>query len=153
MKLNTWTCGTLAGVLATIVLTIITVSLDFFNVLSISEIEYASRFILHLSDKELGILEWIIGVITNFSLGVLFGILVAYLFRYTGREEKYFKILGITVLLWFFHLVIVPFLDPTMAKFSTSQTAIEFFVNYLLWSYVASFIILKYLKIPTGDIH
>ncbi len=148
MKCNIWTCGTLAGLLATIVLKLITVPLDYFNVLSVSEIEYAARFILHAPDKDLTTFDWIIGLITNFSLGTLFGVLSAYLYRYTGKEEKYFKMLGIAFLLWFFHLAIVPFLDPTIAKYSTAQTAFEYLLNYLLWSFIASFVILKYLKIP-----
>ena len=147
MKLETWTCGTLAGLIATIVLKIITVTLDYFDVLSISEIEYAARFILHLPGQELATFDWIIGLITNFSLGVLFGVLSAYLFKYTGKEEKYLKMLGIAFILWFFHLVIVPFLDPTIQELSTAQTAFEFYLNYLLWSFIAGFIILKYLKV------
>ena len=146
MKLETWTCGTFAGLIATTVLKVITISLDYFDVLSISEIEYAARFILHIPGKELVIFDWIIGLITNFSLGILFGVLSAYLFKYTGKKEKYLKMLGIAFLLWFFHLVIVPFFDPVMHKYSTAPTALEFYLNYLLWSFIAGLIIVKYLK-------
>ena len=94
--------------------------------------EYAARFILHIPGKEMQTIHWVIGIMTNFSLGAVFGVLSAYLFRYTGREDKYFKIIGIGVGSWFFHLAIVPFLDPTVETLSTPTVAIEFYISYLI---------------------
>ncbi len=150
MKFDTWTCGTLAGIFATIFLKIVTFSLYFLNLIGISEAEYAARFITHLPDAPLEPIHWLIGIITNFSLGALFGVLCVYLYKFTGFKEKYVKILGIGVLLWFFHLAIVPFLEPSVAKFSTARTVLEFYVIYMLWSLLASLFIFRYLKIdPT----
>ena len=89
---------------------------------------------------------WIVGIVTNYSLGAVFGVMSAYLFKWTGPDERYYKIIGIGVLLWFFHLAIVPFLDPTVEKYSTARTALEFYASYIIWAFIAGFIILKYLR-------
>lgn len=91
MKLGVWACGIFAGLIATIFLTAITATLDLFNLLSISETEYAARFILHLPGQELTTLDWIVGFITNLSLGAVFGLASAFFYKYTGIDEKYLK--------------------------------------------------------------
>ncbi|MCK8817169.1 hypothetical protein MWH28_07320 [Natroniella sulfidigena] len=146
MKFDTWKCGVLAGLIATVALVIITATLDFFDLLAVSETEYAARFILHSPERKLVTLDWIVGVITNFSLGALFGLISAFFYKYTGLDERYFKIIGIAVLLWFFHLAIVPFLAPRIRQLNTAQTAIEFYFMYIFWSFIASSFIFKYLK-------
>lgn len=146
MKLGIWACGILASFIATAVLTLLTGVLNLFGLLAISETEYAARFILHLPEQELMTLDWIVGLLTNFSLGALFGVIAAFFYKYTGLDEKYFKIIGIGVLLWFFHLAIVPFLDDTVRHLSTAQTAIEFYLIYILWSSITSYVIFKYLE-------
>ncbi|MBS4024671.1 MAG: hypothetical protein KGZ96_03235 [Clostridia bacterium] len=151
MKNNVWSIGTIGGIIATAVLKLITFVLTLINLSTLTEIEYAVRFILYIPGKEMETMFWVIGILTNFSLGAIFGVLTAYLYRYTGKEDKYYKIAGIGVALWFFHLAIVPFLDPTVEKFSTASVAIEFYFSYLIWSFVASIIILKHLRFMDID--
>ena len=98
MKTNTWAVGVISGLVATTILKIITATLYFLNLIALSEIEYAARFILHIPGKEMEPIYWIVGIITNYSLGAVFGVLSAYLFKWTGPEEKYYKIVGIGVL-------------------------------------------------------
>jgi hypothetical protein len=147
MKVGIWTSGLVAGIIATIPLAIITTTLSYFNLISLSETEYAARFILYLPHKEtLSTLEFIVGLITNFGIGSFFGIIIAFFYKEIGFEEKYIKIIIIGGCLWFFHLAIVPFLDPTVESLSTARTAIEFFVIYMLWSLIATLIIEKLIS-------
>ncbi|MEL7567739.1 MAG: DUF6789 family protein [Dehalobacterium sp.] len=151
MKLKTWTCGTLAGFIATIVLTILSMSLSLLNVIPLSITEYAARFILYLDSQDLNFGRWIVGFIGNFSLGGVFGLLSAYLYKVTGREEWVIKTISIGVCCWFFQLTIVPALSPEVAKYSTYDMAIAYFIIYLIWSYFASTIIIRYLEFPPKD--
>lgn len=143
MKLQTWTCGVFAGTIATIALTILSLTLFFTGLMPLSISEYAARFILFLDGKEMNTLSWVVGVITNFSLGGLFGILASFLYKLTGPEEKLVKIFAIGVSCWFFQLAIVPALNPHVAKYSTPDLAIPYYILYLIWSYVASYLILS----------
>lgn len=148
MKLKTWTCGFLAGFLATLVLFALSMTLYLIGIIPISISEYGARFILHISDKPMNMGRWAIGVITNFSLGGLFGILSTYLFKFTGPEERIIKVLGIGFSMWFFQLAIVPFLDHTMDKYSTYDTAITYYLIYIIWAYIAGIIIVRYFDFP-----
>jgi len=151
MKTNTWAVGVISGLVATTILKIITTTLYFLNLIALSEIEYAARFILHIPGKEMEPIYWIVGIITNYSLGAIFGVLSAYLFKWTGPDEKLYKIIGIGVLSWFFHLAIVPFLDPSVEKYSTARTALEFYIIYIIWASIAGSIIIKYLRFSDDD--
>jgi hypothetical protein len=151
MKFKTWTCGFLAGLIATIVLTALSLTLYYSGIIPISISEYGARFILHIPDKPMHIGRWIVGFITNFSIGGVFGVLSAYLYKATGPEEKLIKLCGITFLMWFFQLAIVPFLDPTMHKYSTYDTAIAYYILYIIWSIVATSFIIKFLAFPDTD--
>ncbi len=151
MKNNCWSVGAIAGIIATAALTLLTLALTLISLSTLTEMEYAARFILNISGKEMEAIHWAIGTLTNFSLGAIFGILSAYLYRYTGKEDKYYKMIGIGVALWFFHLAIVPFLDPVVSEYGTASVAIEFFFSYLVWSIIASTIILKHLRFRDID--
>lgn len=151
MRNNVWSVGTIAGIIATAAIMLITLILTFVNLSTLTEMEYAARFMLYIPGKAMETIHWAIGGLTNLSLGAIFGVLTAYLYRYTGKEDKYFKIFGIGVALWFFHLAIVPFLDPVVTGFSTASVAIEFYFSYLVWSIIASIIILKHLRFRDID--
>jgi len=151
MKFKTWTCGFIAGTLSTIILIVISSTLYLTGVIPISITEYAARFILDIPDESMHIGRWIVGVITNFSLGGVFGVFFAYIHKTTGPEESKIKMIGLTCILWFFQLAIVPALDRNMAKFSTYDTAIAYYIIYLIWSVSASFIIQRYLQFPDKD--
>jgi len=151
MKYKTWTCGFLAGLIATTILTAISLTLHFSGIIPLSITEYGARFILHIPNKPMHMGTWIVGLITNYSLGGLFGILSAYLYKTTGPEENIIKLSGIAFCMWFFQLAIVPALDPNVAKYSTYDTAIAYYIFYLIWSIVANSYIIKYLNFPDAD--
>jgi hypothetical protein len=151
MKFKTWTCGFIAGSLGTIILTAISISLYLINVIPISITEYAARFILDIPDEPMNIGRWIVGFIANFSLGGIFGVFFAYIHKITGPEESKIKMIGLTFILWFFQLAIVPALDRKMAELSTYDTAIAYYLFYLIWSIVASSFIQRYLQFPDKD--
>ncbi len=131
--------------MATCVLTILSLALYFTKVMPLSISEYAARFILYLDGKEMNTGRWIVGFITNFSLGTFFGIMSAFLFKISGREEKCVKIGTIGVGCWFFQLAIVPFLSHEVAKYCTFDMAIPYFILYLIWAYVAVEIIIRFM--------
>lgn len=141
----------MAGLIATTILTAISLTLYFSGVIPISITEYGARFILHVPDKPMHIGRWIVGFITNYSLGGLFGILSAYLYKITGPEEKLIKLSGVAFCMWFFQLAIVPALDPTMDKFGTYDTAIAYYLIYHVWSIIATSFIIRYLQFPDND--
>ncbi|KJS85124.1 MAG: hypothetical protein JM58_09090 [Peptococcaceae bacterium BICA1-8] len=151
VKFKTWTCGFFAGLIATTVLTAISLTLHFSGIIPISITEYGARFILHIPDKPMHLGRWIVGFITNYSLGGLFGILSTYLYKATGPEEKLIKLSGIAFCMWFFQLAIVPFLDHTMDKYSTYDTALAYYLIYLIWSYIATTFIIRYFDFPDKD--
>ena len=151
MKFRTWTCGFFAGLIATTVLTAISLTLYFSGIIPLSITEYGARFILHIPDKPMHIGTWIVGLVTNYILGGLFGILSSYLYKITGPEEKIIKLSGVAFCMWFFQLAIVPALDPNVAKYSTYDTAIAYYIFYLVWSIVATSFIIKYLEFPDTD--
>lgn len=144
MKIKIWTSSVIAGIVATSVLIALSLTLYFTGVMSLSISEYAARFVLNLDGKEMNIYRWIVGFMTNFSLGCLFGILSSFLYKITGIEEKLVKILSIGVSCWFFQLVIVPALSPEMAKYSTYDIAISYYFLYLIWAWICSSIIIRY---------
>ncbi|MFZ7101499.1 MAG: hypothetical protein ACOWWO_02430 [Peptococcaceae bacterium] len=148
VKFKTWTCGFLAGLIATTALTTISLTLHFTGIIPLSITEYGARFILHIPNKSMHTGTWVVGIITNYSLGGLFGILSAYLYKTTGPEEKLIKLSGIAFCMWFFQLALVPALDSTVAKYSTYDTTIAYYLLYHLWSLIATFFIIKYLKFP-----
>ncbi|KUO52354.1 MAG: hypothetical protein APF76_04785 [Desulfitibacter sp. BRH_c19] len=151
MKFKTWTCGFIAGTIGTIILTVISMTLYLVGIIPISITEYATRFILDIPDEPMNIGRWIVGFITNFGLGGVFGVFFAYVHKITGPEESKIKMLGLTFILWFFQLAIVPALDRNMAKFSTYDTAIAYYFIYLIWSIIVSSFIQKYLQFPDKD--
>lgn len=146
MKLNTWECGVTAGLIATAAIIIISYPLAVFNVITLCDTEYAARFLMSIENQPMTPIHWLVGLLTNFSLGALFGMATTYFYQIFGFDSKLLKIIGIGIALWFFHLVIVPFLDPTVAKYSTPSVAISFFINYIIWSIIASLFIYKYLR-------
>lgn len=146
MKLNTWECGVLAGFIATAVIVVISYPLAAYNVITLCDTEYAARFVLSIENQPMIPIYWLVGLLANFSLGALFGLATTYFYQIVGYDSRLLKISGIGIMLWFFHLVIVPFLDPIVAKYSTSSVAVSFFVHYMIWSLIASLIIFKYLK-------
>lgn len=146
IKLNIWECGVFSGIIATLVIIIISYPLSYFNLITLCDTEYAARFLLSNEGKSMTTIDWVVGLMSNFSLGGIFGLSIVFFYETFGYESKVIKILGIGVVLWFFHLVIVPFLDPQVAKYSTPSVAIGFFIFYIIFSLIVSLLIFKYLK-------
>ncbi|KJS21605.1 MAG: hypothetical protein VR72_09715 [Clostridiaceae bacterium BRH_c20a] len=63
--------------------------------------------------EEVTIIRFLIGFFTHFLAGAIVGITLALVFKFLGKDYPYLKGIGLGILLWVVHVVIIPnIVDP-----------------------------------------
>jgi hypothetical protein len=143
---DTITIGTIAGSISTITITLFTWILRLLGFNFISIWETAANIILNkgLIHEPVG---YFIGMVAHFTLGAIFGIMLAYMLRLTGKDFYILKGIGLGALFWlgsigfFMHLLNIQ-IQGRNSPISNIIVVIEFHIMGI----VTSSIIKKYGK-------
>lgn len=73
----------------------------------------------------------------------LFGVLLSYLIRFSGRDYYQVKGAGFGTLLWVFHIGILPFLARVPSP-NTLVHGLTHLADHLVWGTLAAYIIVRY---------
>ena len=145
---DTITMGTIAGFISTTVMTIIVWIVRLLGYEFITTWETATHIFLtkKLIHTPIGYLTGFLG---QFSLGAIYGVIVAYTLRFTGKDFYILKGIGVGAVVWlasigfFMHLLGIQ-IEGRGDPLSNLMAIIEFIILGIINSYVVK----KYARFP-----
>lgn len=143
---DTITIGVIAGVLATVVMTLFNSALRLFGLDFVSTWETAAHTILNpkLIHTPIG---YFIGYICQFILGSIFGVVVAYTLRLTGKDYYLLKGIGVGAVIWLASIgLFMRLLHLQIQGRSEPITNIMAVIQFNIMGVTSSMIIAKYAK-------
>lgn len=145
---DTITIGAIAGLISTTVMTVIVWAVRLLGHQFITPWETATHIFLvrRLIHTPIG---YLVGFTGNFTLGAIFGVIMAYILRFTGKDFYILKGIGLGAVVWltsigfFMHLLSIR-IEGRSDPLSNLMAIIEFNIMGIITSYI----IQKYARFP-----
>ncbi len=148
---DTYTIGVIAGLISSAILSLFVGFARLLGLKFITVSETAASIILnnHLTDTPIGFL---VGYVAHFTLGAIFGIIVAYSLRLTGKDFYLLKGIGIGAMAWlvsigFFMRLLHIQLQGRNSPLSNLMAILEF----IIMGTVTAIVVKKYGIFKTGS--
>ena len=141
---DTITIGSIAGIVPTFIMTVYKGLLKLLGFNFISTWETAASILLNekLINTPVGL---IIGFIGQFSLGAIFGVVVAYMLKFTGKDYYLIKGVGAGALCWLSTVgFFMRFLGIQLQGRSDLFTNLLTVIDFVLMGTVSSLVVKKY---------
>lgn len=143
---DTITTGVIAGIIATIVMTLFNLVIRLLGFEFIATWETAANIFLvpQLIHTPIG---YFIGWMTQFILGAIFGTVVAYTLRLTGKDFYILKGIGVGAVVWLASIgLFMRFLHIKIQGRSEPLTNLLAVIDFNILGVISSTIIAKYAK-------
>ena len=142
MKEDTITKGIIAGLWGTLSDSIVHIT-SFFIFHTTTTGHYIAK--LAFPSKDVNLPRFGIGETMHFAAGAFAGIFLAYIFKFTGKDHPYLKGIGLGLMMWIVHVVIIPNLisSPRSIVFRTELESIIDLVSHILFGWAATSYLLK----------
>jgi hypothetical protein len=108
---------------------------------------YISQLIFPM--QEVNTFRFLIGLFTHFVAGPLVGILLVIIFRLTGKDFPYIKGVGLGMVMWIVHVIIIPNIitAPRPVVFRTELEAVIDLLAHIIFGILATLYLIKYTRI------
>ncbi|MGI6227659.1 MAG: hypothetical protein ACOYJ1_15570 [Peptococcales bacterium] len=133
--------GVLAGLLGSIGDSLIHISAFFILGTSMTA-HYIAKLIFPF--EKITTIRFCIGVFTHFLAGAIVGIALALVFRFLGKDYPFLKGIGLSLLLWIVHVLVIPnIVEPRPYLFRTSLECIVDLVAHTSYGIFATAYLLR----------
>ena len=147
---DTITIGTIAGLIGTIGMHITNSILKSFGIVKITTLQIASSLFLNWDQIDT-IYGQLVGYINHFFIGAIVGVVIAFVYKFTGKDFFLVKGLGITGLSYLAALgFITPLLKSVPQIRNDPSSLFGHIIAYIVFALIASFIIYRYSKLTTS---
>jgi len=94
--------------------------------------------------EEVTTIRFFIGFFTHFSTGAIVGITLALVFRFLGNDYPFLKGIGLGLLLWIVHVVVIPnIVEPRPYLFRTPSESIVDLIAHTTYGIFATTYLLR----------
>lgn len=142
MKEDTITRGIIAGLWGTLFDSVVHIS-SFFIFHTTTTGHYIAK--LAFPNMDVNLLRFSIGETMHYTAGAFVGIFLAYIFKFTGKDHPYLKGIGLGLILWIIHVIVIPNLinSPRPIIFRTELESIVDFIGHIFYGLAATIYLLK----------
>jgi len=143
---DTITIGSIAGFISTTILTLFAWTVQLFGFKFITTWETAASIFLN-SNLIHAPIGYLVGFIAQFALGAVFGIIVAYTLRLTGKDFYLLKGIGVGALIWLASIgLFMRFLHIDLYGRGDPHSNLMAIIEFNILGIINSFIVKKYAK-------
>ncbi|ATW26381.1 DUF6789 family protein [Candidatus Formimonas warabiya] len=143
---DTLTIGTIAGIIGTIVMHLLSMLWKSLGLIKITSLQVAASLFLSWNQVTTPI-GYMVGVLSHIMIGAAGGVLLAYFIRFSGKDYYWLKglaLAGFMLLAGMGFVVRILKIAPQMGN--DSLTALLHILNYMVYGLVCSYIIARYSK-------
>ena len=143
---DTFTIGTIAGILGTIIMHLFSMILTALGLEKISDLQASAAIFLDWSQVNTTV-GFIVGAIVHLMIGASGGVLLAYFIKSSGKDYYWLKGLALAGFMLLIGMGLIQgVLEIVPQLKSDSLTTLAHIFNYVIYGLVSSYVIAKYGK-------
>jgi len=143
---DTITIGVVGGLIGTIGMHLINLILKYLGIVKITSIQITATLFLNWNQANT-IYGTIIGLINHLFIGSIIGVIIAFVFKYFGKDYYLIKGLGITGLGYLVGMgFVIPLIGAVPQIRSDTLTLLGHIISYTVFGIISSYVIAHYSR-------